>query len=68
MWAVCDPARLRQIQRNLLTNPERYGGSTVCIGVEAFDLVHIEVVDDRPGLPREEWEPVLSPTTGPRDT
>lgn len=61
-WAVCDPARLRQILRNLLTNAERYGGSEVSIGLEvSAEAVQVEVVDDGPGLPREEWERIFEP-------
>lgn len=60
--AVCDPARFRQIVRNLLTNAERYGGPNVSIGVATSDgLVRVDVVDDGPGLPPEEWERIFEP-------
>lgn len=60
--AVCDPGRFRQIVRNLLTNAERYGGPNVSIGVAASDgLVRVDVVDDGPGLPPEEWERIFEP-------
>lgn len=57
-----DPARARQIVRNLLTNAERYGGSTVTISIETTgELVLVEVSDDGPGVPRREWERIFDP-------
>lgn len=58
--AICDPVRLRQIVRNLLTNAERYGGQDVVItvgGVEGF--VSVTVSDDGPALPKVEWERIF---------
>jgi signal transduction histidine kinase len=58
--AIGDPARVRQILRNLLTNAERYGGPNVTISIRtSSDAVDIDVVDDGPGLPEEEWEPIF---------
>lgn len=55
-----DPARVRQILRNLLTNAERYGGPKVSVLVSSSDeWVDIDVVDDGEGLPAEEWESVF---------
>lgn len=55
-----DPARIRQIFRNLLTNAERYGGSNVSMSVSSGDgWVDVDVVDDGDGLPPEEWENVF---------
>jgi len=58
--AIGDPARVRQILRNLLTNAERYGGPNVTISIRTgSDAVDIDVVDDGPGLPEEEWESIF---------
>lgn len=60
--AVCDPARFRQILRNLLTNAERYGGPDVSIGVGTSEgMVRVDVVDDGPALPPGEWERIFEP-------
>jgi signal transduction histidine kinase len=60
--AVGDPARVRQIVRNLLTNAERYGGSAVTINIATVDdRVLVGVADDGPGLPRHEWEKIFEP-------
>ncbi|MFP3915773.1 MAG: ATP-binding protein [Actinomycetota bacterium] len=60
--AVCDPARLRQILRNLLTNAERYGGPSVAVRLSSdHDRVHLDVVDDGSGLPAHEWERIFEP-------
>ena len=60
--AVGDPARVRQIVRNLLTNAERYGGSAVTISIGTVDdRVLVGVADDGPGLPRHEWEKIFEP-------
>ncbi|MGC2241276.1 MAG: HAMP domain-containing sensor histidine kinase, partial [Acidimicrobiia bacterium] len=57
-----DPARTRQIVRNLLTNAERYGGSVVVVRVSrSSHLVAIEVTDDGPGIPREQWDRIFEP-------
>ncbi|MGA7281882.1 MAG: PAS domain-containing sensor histidine kinase, partial [Acidimicrobiia bacterium] len=57
-----DPARTRQIVRNLLTNAERYGGSAVVARVtRSSHLVAIEVTDDGPGIPREQWDRIFEP-------
>ena len=60
--AIGDPARVRQILRNLLTNAERYGGAEVAIVASASPgRVHIDVTDDGPGLPPTDWELVFEP-------
>jgi signal transduction histidine kinase len=60
--AVGDPARVRQIVRNLLTNAERYGGSLVTINItKVDDRVLVAVADDGPGLPRHEWDKIFEP-------
>jgi signal transduction histidine kinase len=59
---IGDPARVRQILRNLLTNAERYGGPNVSIHVgEADGWVCIAVADDGSGLPGKEWERIFEP-------
>ncbi|HEX6221528.1 MAG TPA: PAS domain-containing sensor histidine kinase [Acidimicrobiia bacterium] len=58
--ATADPARVRQILRNLLTNAERYGGPNVSVSISLVDgWVAVDVVDDGPGLPHEEWEAIF---------
>jgi signal transduction histidine kinase len=58
--ATADPARVRQILRNLLTNAERYGGPHVSVSVApAGGWVSVDVIDDGPGLPHEEWEAIF---------
>lgn len=58
--AIGDPARMRQILRNLLTNAERYGGSNVEVTVSRIERdVEIAVLDDGEGLPPEEWERIF---------
>lgn len=62
MRVIGDPARVRQIVRNLLTNAERYGGSNVSIGVSCQPgRTVVEVTDDGPGVPPEEWERIFEP-------
>ncbi len=52
--AVGDPARIRQILRNLLMNADRHGGGDqrVVLGADGR-TVWIEVLDDGPGVPPE---------------
>ena len=60
--ALADPLRVRQIIRNLLANAFRYGGATVEVtAAQSGDLVRLQVRDDGPGLPPEEWEAVFRP-------
>ena len=55
-----DPARVRQILRNLLTNAERYGGPNVSVSITSHDeWVDVDVIDDGTGLPPEEWEAIF---------
>ncbi len=59
---IGDPARVRQILRNLLTNAERYGGPNVSIDVTQVDgWVCVTVADDGAGLPGREWERIFEP-------
>lgn len=60
--ALGDPARIRQILRNLLTNAERYGGPDVRItACPSESGVCVEVSDDGVGLPDSDWERVFEP-------
>lgn len=57
---LADPARVRQILRNLLQNADRYGGDVVEVRCARRDgMVHVEVRDDGPGIPSDEWERVF---------
>ncbi|MBI5156477.1 MAG: HAMP domain-containing histidine kinase [Acidimicrobiia bacterium] len=60
--AVGDPARVRQIVRNLLTNALRYGAGAieVATGVRASGA-WLAVSDEGPGIPAEEAERVFEP-------
>jgi signal transduction histidine kinase len=58
--AIGDPARVRQILRNLLTNAERYGGPKVSISITSHNgWVGVDVIDDGAGLPHDEWEAIF---------
>lgn len=57
-----DPSRVRQILRNLISNACRYGGERVVIRLDRDDRrVSVQVADDGPGLPPEEWERIFEP-------
>jgi len=59
--ADADPARLRQILRNLISNASRYGGDRVQVRLAATEeTVQIQVMDNGPGLPLEEWERIFA--------
>ena len=60
--ASADPARVRQILRNLISNALRYGGDSIEVGIGSDGPeVVVEVIDDGPGLPENEWEPIFKP-------
>lgn len=60
--AIGDPGRVRQIIRNLITNAIRYGGDRIEVRFGVGDgMVRVEVADDGPGLPREEWDRIFEP-------
>ncbi len=60
--AFADPVRLRQILRNLLSNAQRYGGSTIDVAVgERDDAVIVLVRDDGPGIPLRDREKIFEP-------
>lgn len=59
-WA--DPARVRQVLRNLLTNADRYGGSIVKIhAIGSREWVKIEVRDNGEGIPIHLRDHVFEP-------
>lgn len=60
--AMADPARVRQILRNLITNAVRYGGDRITVRVgDAQSGALVEVSDNGPGLPKSEWERIFEP-------
>ncbi|MDH4307355.1 MAG: HAMP domain-containing histidine kinase, partial [Acidimicrobiia bacterium] len=55
--AIGDAVRVRQVIRNLVTNAVRYGGPRIRIRIaQEFEVVHLEVRDDGPGIPEESVE------------
>jgi signal transduction histidine kinase len=60
--AVADPARVRQILRNLVTNAFRYGGDHIQITVaDGGSTVRILVSDNGLGVPPEEQNRIFEP-------
>jgi PAS domain S-box-containing protein len=60
--AIADPARVRQIVRNLVGNALRYGGPDVEIRIAADDsTIRLEVSDDGPGVPPGEAARIFEP-------
>ncbi len=60
VMADADPARVRQILRNLLTNAERYGGPSVSIRLTGdHEWIDLEVIDDGAGMPENQWESIF---------
>jgi signal transduction histidine kinase len=61
--AVGDPARIRQILRNLVTNAIRYGGTSIQIVLSHQESrwVQIAVIDDGDGIPDVDRERVFEP-------
>lgn len=57
-----DPARIRQILRNLLTNAERYGGPEVGVRISGDEKsVVVSVTDNGTGIPHGQWERIFEP-------
>lgn len=57
---VGDPARVRQIIRNMLTNAFRYGGPNITISSSrGVDACHIVVSDDGAGIAEEDCEQIF---------
>ena len=60
--ALGDPARIRQIIRNLMSNASKYGGDHVHVEIGADDSVaHLRILDDGEGLPNDQWERIFEP-------
>ena len=60
--ASADPARVRQIVRNLVTNADSYGGTNVRIEIgRVDDSVTIAVCDDGSGVPTGFEETIFQP-------
>jgi len=58
---IGDPARVRQILRNLLSNTDRYGGDHVAVRIGQDGPASVSVCDDGPGIPPEERDRVFEP-------
>lgn len=60
--AFADPARVRQIVRNLVSNAGRYGGPNPRVAVRTDgDWSVIDVSDDGPELPQDRREAIFAP-------
>ena len=60
--ALADPARLRQILRNLVSNARKHGGERVVIDTtEGPGEISIFVRDNGTGIPEGEWEQAFEP-------
>jgi len=60
--ALGDPARVRQILRNLISNAHRYGGDKVKItATSTKSSAHVTVVDNGPGVPEAQRERIYEP-------
>lgn len=62
--AYADPARLRQIIRNLTTNAVRYGGTDVTVNVKRMDgQALVEVSDNGPPMNAADMNRIFEPYT-----
>jgi signal transduction histidine kinase len=60
--AVGDPARVRQIVRNLVTNAFRYGGPSITVEARsAGDICHLTVADNGAGVPVGDRDLIFEP-------
>ena len=60
--ALGDPARVRQIMRNMITNACRYGGDIVEIRLRSNEKqVTVQVADNGDGVPQEAREQIFVP-------
>jgi signal transduction histidine kinase len=58
--ALGDPARVRQITRNLITNALRYGGEDIRLSAHTSgDIAVLEVSDNGEGVPEEDVEKIF---------
>ena len=59
---IGDPARVRQILRNLISNALRYGGEQIQISVDSdASTGQVMVIDNGVGVPPEEQEAIFEP-------
>ncbi len=60
--ALGDPARVRQINRNLVSNAMRHGGGTIRVDLGGDDATaRLAVIDDGPGVTAEEQHRIFEP-------
>lgn len=60
--AMADPARVRQILRNLISNALKYGGDRIRIKMSSDDTtVRLRVCDNGPGIPEDERQHIFEP-------
>jgi signal transduction histidine kinase len=60
--AMGDPARVRQVLRNLISNACRYGGEPIEVRFQTDpDLAAVQVIDHGTGLPMSEWNRIFEP-------
>jgi signal transduction histidine kinase len=60
--ALGDPARVRQVLRNLITNALRYGGEQIRVEIaDRPGIAAVRVIDDGPGIPPEDRERIFQP-------
>ncbi|MBT8250881.1 MAG: HAMP domain-containing histidine kinase [Acidimicrobiia bacterium] len=60
--AMGDPARVRQIIRNLLTNAQRYGGEEITVSISAdFGRARVAVTDNGSGVSPDDLDRIFEP-------
>jgi signal transduction histidine kinase len=60
--ALADPARVRQIVRNLVSNAIRYGGDHVLVSLSSdAGSARVAVCDDGPGVPPDQADRIFEP-------